>query len=182
MSEKYKTGDDAIPHFVTFTIVGWVDVFSRELYKEKMVEIIQFYQQHKNLTLHAWVIMTNHIHLIISSEYSSLPDLVRDIKKYSSRKITELIVESPDESRKEWMLNMFRLACGRYKNASVCQLWQFGYHPVELCSNYELEQRLDYLHENPVRAGIVSEPWQYKYSSAVDYYTNNKGLLEVDHI
>ena len=68
MSSKYKIGEDAIPHFVTFTVVGWIDVFSREMYKEKMLESRNFCIQKKGLVVYAWIIMTNHVHLIISSQ------------------------------------------------------------------------------------------------------------------
>mgnify|MGYP000881306266 FL=1 len=107
MSSKYKVGEDAIPHFVTFTVVGWIDVFSREIYKEKMLESLNFCIQRKGLIVHAWIIMTNHVHLIISSHDNKIADLVRDIKKYTSRQIIDLIAQNPQESRKEWMLNIF---------------------------------------------------------------------------
>ena len=64
MSGKYKVGEDAIPHFVTFTVVGWIDVFSREQYKEFFVDSLKYCQENKNMILHAWVIMTNHCHCI----------------------------------------------------------------------------------------------------------------------
>jgi putative transposase len=81
MSSKYKIGEDAIAHFVTFTVVGWVDVFSREQYKEIFVKSLQYCQQQKGLVLHAWVIMTNHVYLIISSNTNKLEHIVRDLKK-----------------------------------------------------------------------------------------------------
>lgn len=78
MSSKYKVGEDAIAHFVTFSVVGWVDVFSRESYKEIFVNSLKHCQENKGLKLHAWVIMTNHVHLIISSETNKQEDIVRD--------------------------------------------------------------------------------------------------------
>ena len=107
MSSKYKIGEDAIPHFVTFTIVGWIDVFSREMYKEKMLESLNFCIQKKGLVVYAWIIMTNHVHLIISSHDNKIADIVRDIKKFTSRQIIELVAQNPKESRKAWMLNIF---------------------------------------------------------------------------
>jgi REP element-mobilizing transposase RayT len=67
MSSKYKVVDSSIPHFVTFTVVGWVDVFSRQCYKEILLESLRYCQTNKGLDLHAWVIMTNHLHMIMSS-------------------------------------------------------------------------------------------------------------------
>lgn len=81
MSSNYKVGEDSTPHFVTFTVVAWIDVFSRELYKEMFVKSLHYCCEHKGLILHAWIIMTNHVHLIISSTDNKIEYLVRDIKK-----------------------------------------------------------------------------------------------------
>ena len=182
MSSKYKVGEDTIPHFVTFTVVGWIDVFSREIYKEKMLESLNFCIQRKGLIVHAWIIMTNHVHLIISSHDNKIADLVRDIKKYTSRQIIDLIAQNPQESRKEWMLNIFLFVGKGNKSNTNYQFWKQDYHPVELNTNERLSQRLIYLHENPVRAGLVWEPWHYKYSSAIDYYTIENGLLKIEQL
>ena len=188
MSSKYKPGENAIPHFVTFSVVGWIDVFSREQYKELFVESLKYCQEHKDMLLHAWVIMTNHVHLIISSNNNKIEDIVRDQKKYTSKKIIKAIQENNTESRKDWMLNIFGYAGSTNNNnttfsAGCCaQFWKQDYHPIELNSNEKIKQRLDYLHENPVRSGLVWEPWHYKYSSAIDYYTNENGLLKIEHL
>ena len=107
MSSKYKVGEDAIPHFVTFSVVGWIDVFSREQYKELFLESLKYCQEKKGMMLHAWVIMTNHVHLIISSISNKLEHVVRDLKKFTSKQIIKAIKENNSESRKEWMLNIF---------------------------------------------------------------------------
>ncbi len=182
MSSKYKVGEEAIAHFVTFSIVGWVDVFSRECYKEIVIKSLQYCQEHKGLKLHAWVIMTNHVHLIVSSDTNKIENLVRDIKKYSSKQIIAAIQESKTESRKEWMLNLFSYAGKNNANNTNFQFWKQDYHPIELNSATKTKERLDYLHENPVKSGLVWEPWHYKYSSAIDYYTNEHGLLKIEHL
>jgi putative transposase len=180
MSSKYKVGEDAIPHFITFSVVGWVDVFSREQYKELVVESLKYCQQQKGMVLHAWVIMTNHLHLIISSNSNKLQNIVRDLKKYTSKQLIKSIQENNSESRKEWMLNLFSYAGKNNNNNKEYQFWKQDYHPVELNSAEKIKQRLDYLHENHVRSGLVWEPWHYKYSSAIDYYTTEHGLLKVE--
>ncbi len=180
MSSKYKVGEDAIPHFVTFSVVGWVDVFSREQYKELFIESLKYCQQNKGMVLHAWVIMTNHVHLIISSDSNKLENIVRDLKKYTSKQIIKSIQENSSESRKEWMLNLFGFAGKNNNNNKEYQFWKQDYHPIELNSAERIKQRLDYLHENPVRSGLVWEPWHYRYSSAIDYYTNEHGLLKIE--
>ncbi len=182
MSSKYKPGDAATPHFVTFSVVGWVDVFSRELYKEIMLDSLRYCTAQKGLCLHAWIIMTNHIHLILSSETAKIEHLVRDIKKFTSKQIINAIRDNPDESRKEWMLNLFAFVGQGNHNNKVFQFWKQDYHPIELNTNEKLNQRLQYLHENPVQSGLVWEAWHYKYSSAIDYYTSEKGLLTIERL
>ena len=182
MSSKYKVGEDAIPHFVTFSVVGWVDVFSREQYKELFVESLKYCQQNKGLVLNAWVIMTNHVHLIISSNKNKIEHIVRDLKKYTSKQIIKSIQENDTESRKDWMLNMFAYAGNNNNNNKEYQFWKQHYHPIQLDTVQKMKQRLDYLHENPVRSGLVWEPWYYKYSSALDYYTNEHGWIKIEHL
>lgn len=180
MSGRYKVTDSQIPHFITCTIVGWIDLFSREIYKEIVVDSLKYCQAHKALKLHAWVIMTNHLHLIVSSSgESALPEIIRDFKKFTSRKIIDAVKSNAAESRREWLLNAFRFAGSSNNNNENFQFWQQDYHPITLDRGHIYQQRLDYLHENPVRAGIVWEPQHYKYSSAIDYYHNSPGLLPV---
>jgi len=182
MSSKYKVGDDVIPHFITFSVVGWIDVFSREQYKELFVESLKYCQENKGLVLHAWIIMTNHVHLIISSNSNKIEHIVRDLKKYTSKQIIKAIQESNTESRKEWMLNIFSYTGKNNNNNKEFQFWKQDYHPIELDSSEKANQRLDYLHENPIRSGMVWDSWHYKYSSAIDYYTNEHGLIKIEHL
>jgi putative transposase len=182
MSSKYKVGDNAIPHFVTFSVVGWIDVFSRECYKEIMVSSLQYCQEHKGLVLNAWVIMTNHVHLILSARANKIESLVRDMKKYTSKKIIAEIQQNAKESRREWMLNLFSYAGRSNTNNKDYQFWKQDYHPVELNTNEMLGQRIHYLHHNPVASGLVWEPWHYKYSSAIDYYNEGHGLIKIEQL
>jgi putative transposase len=184
MSGKYRIGEDSIAHFVSFSVVNWIDALSRVDHKDIFVKSLQYCIKEKGIVVHAWVIMPNHVHLIISSKDKApgLSGILRDCKKYTSSNIIEAIACNPKESRREWMLWMFARAGKRNSNNTKYQFWQQDNHPIELNSNAKLEQRLTYLHENPVRAGIVYEPPHYIYSSAVDYYTNEKGKLEIEHL
>ena len=141
MSSKYKVGEDAIPHFVTFTVVGWIDVFSREQYKELFVERLKYCQENKGLVLHAWVVMTNHVHLIIRSNTNKIEHIVRDLKKYTSKQIIKAIQENSLESRKEWMLNIFNHTGKHNNNNKDFQFWQQDYHPVALDTHEKTQQR-----------------------------------------
>ncbi len=181
MSTKYKVYNHHQPHFITSTVVGWADVLSREEYKEIILDSLRFCQQDKGLLIHAWVIMNNHIHLIVSAEGNEeLPAIIRDFKKFTSRHLIAAIEAHPQESRKGWLLNMFRFVGGNNNKNETYQFWQQEYHPIELDTTEKYNQRLHYLHENPVKAGIVWSPPQYKYSSAIDYYEQNQGLLTLN--
>ncbi len=177
MSSKYKPGDPAIAHFVTFTVVGWIDVFSREDYKEIFTNSLKYCIENKGLKLHAWVLMTNHCHLIISTDTNRIEYLVRDIKKFTSKQIIQSISGNEKESRRQWMLNLFRYAARNNSNNKEFQFWKQDYHPIELSSFDLLRQRMNYLHNNPVKSGLVWDAAGYKYSSAIDYQTNQLGLL-----
>jgi putative transposase len=178
MSSRYKAIEHQLPHHVTFTVIHWIDVFTREAYRQIAIESLQFCIEKKGLILHAWVIMPNHIHLILSmQEGFSIPDLVRDFKKFTSRKIVTAIDQNAQESRKVWMMRAFSIAGARSADNEQYQFWQPDYHPIELNSRERLIQRLEYLHNNPVKAGIVQEPQHYLYSSAGDYSTHVVGIL-----
>lgn len=182
MPSKYKFLNPDGLYFITYTVVEWVDVFTRSVYKDIVVESLKYAQESKGLILHAWVIMSNHIHLIASAgDGFNLSEIMRDHKKYTSKRVIKEIQDNPDESRKNWMMWLFASHGKKNPNNKEFQFWQQENHPVELDTNEMIDQRLDYLHNNPVKAGIVKEPEHYKYSSAIDY-TDGKGLLRVDLI
>ena len=147
-----------------------MDVFIRNTYKDILVESIIHCQKEKGLVVHAYVIMTSHVHMIISRNATwNLEDIMRDMKKFTSFKITGAIMENPKESRKEWLLKMFEENGMKNSNNAKYQFWQQDNHPVELTDNTMIDQRLDYLHNNPVEAGFVRLAEDYVYSSALDY-------------
>ena len=179
MSRKYKFYDPDAMYFVSFAVVNWIDVFIRAIYKHKFLESIEYCQNKKGLVLHAWVLMPSHAHLIISRNKSNaLEDILRDFKKFTSSEIFKLIKENQQESRREWMLDMFEEAGRKNVNNTYHQFWQQNNHPIELSSNFMIEQRLNYLHNNPVKAEFVEKPEDYLYSSARDY-AGIPGLLKI---
>ena len=93
------------------------------------------------------------------------------------KKIVSTIQEI-NESRREWMLDRFEFS-GRWNpKIENFKFWQDGIHPIILYSNSFIDQKLNYIHNNPVEAGLVFEPQHYAYSSAINY-ADGKGLLEV---
>ncbi|CAM3948852.1 transposase [Mucilaginibacter galii] len=178
MSRNYKFHHPGNPHFVTITTVNWIDVFTRIVYKDILIDSLKYCIRNKGLQVHAWVIMSNHVHLIISPTAQTLPEIMRDLKRHTAKTLLNAIADHPQESRKEWMLWHFKRAGQHNPNNEDYQFWQQGSHPIELWSNEVMQQKLDYLHNNPVTAGWVDEPHHYLYSSARDY-VGGKGLLDI---
>ena len=176
----YKFNDPNGLYFVTFTVVEWVDVFTRNEYRDIVLDSILHCQKEKGLEVYAWVIMSNHLHLIVSrAEHGNkLSAIVRDFKKFTSSSIVKSIENSQQESRRNWMLWIFSSAGKRNKNNTNFQFWKQDSHAELLISNKFKQQKLDYIHNNPVVAGLVDEPEYYRYSSASDY-AGQKGLLKI---
>ena len=184
MSDRgYSIKDQHAIHFITFAVIRWINVFNRSQYSDIVVESLKYCQKEKGLRVHAWCLMSNHIHLIISAtEPANLSDILRDFKKFTSNQIIRAISDNTQESRKNWMLWLFGEAGKENQRNNYYQFWQQDNHPVQCDTNDILETRMTYLHENPVRAGIVREANDYVYSSGIDYYTEAKGLIEIDFI
>lgn len=181
MSEKYKFHNEDGIYFITPTIVNWIDLFTIQAYSELVLDSLKYCQKEKGLIIHAWCIMPSHLHLIISKSGNDLlSSIVRDFKKFTSKAIIEEI-SNITESRKEWLLREFKAVGAPLKRISKYKVWQDGNHPVELDTNMMLEQRLTYLHDNPVQQGVVFRAEDYVFSSAIDY-CGGKGLLDIEMI
>jgi REP-associated tyrosine transposase len=178
MSRNYKFRDQNKVYFVSFATVNWIDVFVRTEYKNIVTDSLKYCIENKGLELYAWCIMSSHVHLIMGSHGMKMEDILRDLKRHTSKAVLKAIADNPQESRKEWMLWMFERAGSGNPNNEKYQFWQQHNNPIELFSNEVLDQKLDYLHNNPVVAGFVSEPGEYLYSSARDY-SGSKGLIEI---
>lgn len=175
MLDGYKIRDQAIPHFITATVVDWIDVFTRKSYRDCIIECFDYCMKNKGMILYGYVVMSNHIHMIVQSKEGNLSDLIRDFKKFTAKTILDKIQNEP-ESRREWMLERFKVATESHSRNKNYQFWQYGNHPEEIYSNKFMWSKLDYIHLNPVRAGIVEKGSQYIYSSASNY-VNDTGLL-----
>jgi REP element-mobilizing transposase RayT len=137
-----------------------------------VVESLEFCKKEKGMILYAYVIMTNHIHLLIgkSKEEYDFSDILRDMKKYTSMQLLKMIKESSQESRKEWVLKMFNEAGLANGNNKKYQFWQQNNQPIDVSNSNKIDKAMDYIHDNPVKAGFVLEPQDYLYSSARNYY------------
>jgi putative transposase len=178
----HKISNQHSTYYITMTIVGWIDVFTRDDYRKIVIESLAFCQKEKGLVINAYVIMSNHIHLICYAwEPYRLSDILRDFKKFTSKEIISAIENNGKESRKEWMLNLFKYYAKYNKNNKEYQFWQHGNKPIELASSEWIDQKLGYIHLNPVRNGMVMKAEDYQYSSA-GAYCGLKACLEIEQI
>ena len=169
-------------HYLTLTIVGWVDIFSRKAYRDVMIDSLKYCQIQKGLEIYAYTIMSNHVHLIVKAKEDSkgLSAIIGDLKKFTSKKIIQTIKEIP-ESRRDWLLHVFKFQAKYNSNNTTYQVWIQDNHPIQLVSPRWIQQKITYIHLNAVRASIVAEAHHYLYASASNYY-NGQGLLQVNVI
>ena len=178
MSRNYKFHNPEGVYFVSFAVVNWLDVFTRSLYKDIVLDTIRFSQENKGMEVYAWCIMSNHVHLIFKSVDNYKPELlIGDLKRFTSNEIVKAIIDNPQESRKEYLLEQFKKAASKSSNVKKYQFWQHDNKPIELWSNKVIFEKINYIHNNPVKAIWVYRPEDYVYSSAKDY-SGEKGLLE----
>jgi REP element-mobilizing transposase RayT len=177
----YKIRNQEGVYYLTFTVINWIDVFTRKRYKDILIDSLIYCQKEKGLQVYAYVIMSNHLHCVLSSKENKLSDTIRDFKTHTSKKIIASIQTEEGESRKDWMLAQFKDKGLNNKRNKKYQFWKQDNHPIELYSNYFIDQKVEYIHNNPVEAGIVEKPEEYIYSSAKNY-CGEQGLLKIERI
>jgi len=180
-SGGYKIRHKDRIHFISFAVVGWIDVFTRPIYRDIFLDSLRHCQRERGLLLNSWCLMTNHAHLVGSAQQNDLDAILRDFKGFTSRQIIKAISNNEKESRKEWMLPLFRSAGEENSRNKEYQFWRQDNHPKECFSVEFTMQKINYIHKNPVVAGIVDRPEEYLHSSARDYHFGKKcGLIEVE--
>ena len=157
MSNKYKTEECKV-YYVTITVVGWIDVFTRKEYVCELIKNIQYCQQNKRLEIYAYVIMSNHIHMVAKAKTGRLNILLGHFKSLTAKKLIKQIEQNQQESRKEWLMHIFKFFGRGNSQNEEYQFLQNGNHPIELWSNEMIQQKINYIHNNPVKQGVVANP------------------------
>jgi len=174
MRSRYRAHEPDAAHFVTATIVEWLPVFTTASRCDVLVESLEYCREHKGVKIHAWVILDNHFHGIFAA-----PDLSRvlaDFKRHTARRILEVL----EAENCEWLLNQFRYFRAAHKTESEHQVWQEGSHPQAIMSDEMMFQKLEYLHNNPVKRGLVASPEHWRYSSAHEWCSGATPVLRCD--
>jgi len=180
MSRKYKFKNPTAVYFISFATVYWIDVFTRQIYFSILAESIKHCRKEKGMEVFAYCFMPSHVHLIFRSDKEAPSGLLRDFKGFTARKLIKAIEENPQESRKEWLLWMMKRAGHKTINVTNMQFWQQHNKPIELWSGKVIKQKIEYIHNNPVVQGFVTDPIHWKYSSARNY-SEDDTVLKIDN-
>jgi REP element-mobilizing transposase RayT len=174
MRSRYKiTAENGI-YFMTSTIVEWLPVFTNKPYFELIIQSFNYCRNHKGLQLYGYVILENHLHLVAAG--SNLGKIITDFKKFTAR----TIIDQLELDRKAWLLNQLAYYKKRYKIKSDYQVWQEGYHPELILTPEMLNQKLEYIHLNPVKRGYVCQAEHWLYSSARNYILGDSSIIALD--
>lgn len=179
MSTKYKFHNPDGAYFVSFAIVNWYNLFTQEVYFNVLIDCVNYLRKHKGMELYAYCFMPNHVHMVFGSKTGEPSNLMRDFKGYTAKQLIEVVKANPNDNRKDLIIGMFKKA-GRFKsNIKNYQVWQHESHPIEVYSKKFVRQKVNYIHKNPVVAGLCRFPEDYIYSSARNY-AEKQIVMEID--
>ncbi len=176
MRTTYKVIDNKNIFFITSTIVNWIPVFKIKDNIDSLINAFTYSQRNKKLKIYSYVIMPEHFHMVCESD--NMVKVFQSIKSYSAKRIIETYKDLEDIQT----IEQFQVSKKEYKATSKYQIWQEGFHPKAILSEEMFSQKVNYIHFNPVKRGLVKEMTDYKYSSAGDFFLKVKGVIDLDWI
>ena len=169
---RYRICDEKAPHFLTCTVLNWMPLFTRPQTAGIILDALRYRQEETGWKIYGYVILENHIHLIVQAENLAM-ELPR-FKSYTARKL----IDHLKECHAERLLKQLAFFRKSHKQDRDYQCWEEGSHPQLIENEQVLRQKLDYIHQNPVKRGYVVESVHWLYSSARDY-AGLAGLITV---
>jgi putative transposase len=170
---------DHYPYFVTCTIGEWLPIFKEACYQKIVLDALAFIRESKHTQLNAFVLMSSHLHAVLwPEEKINLSDVLRDFKRFTSRAISAQANLSKDSQLISKFTN--NREKHRAQDVSQFQVWQDGFHPEAIFTEDFARQKIDYIHMNPVKAGLVSRPEDWPFSSARAYILGDVTSPPVD--
>jgi putative transposase len=166
-------------YFITTTVVGHAKVFTNDLYCDILINNIKFYQNKYGFSIISYVIMPTHFHWIVSSDEhcrATISDIMRDIKKYSA---WDLMKALEKDTLKKGLSKLFSKSSIGYETQER-KFWMKRFHDEGILNRGMLATKMQYIHYNPVKAGMCNNPEDYKYSSARNYLFDDQSVLKVD--
>ncbi|TAN32770.1 transposase [Patescibacteria group bacterium] len=174
INEAYEN----LTHFLTITVVEWIDIFTKREYFEAIAESLKFCRENKGLLLYEYVIMTNHLHLIVrAKEGFKLSQIISDFKKYTAREICKLLATD----NRRYILNLLKNSFSK-KEGYQNQLWQRENYAEPMTSGKFLDEKITYIYNNPVKKGFVAKSEDWLYSSARNRILGDHSILRVDDL
>jgi len=168
--------DENLIHFITITTVEWIDIFTKPEYNKIIIDSLKFCRKNKELLLYEYVIMSNHIHLIVQAKDGyKLSQIISDFKKQTTREILKFFTED----KRRYLFGLIKSSYFKkkgYKN----QIWRRENYPEAAESEKFLQSKINYIHHNPVTVGYVDKPEEWIYSSARYRILQKKGVVELD--
>jgi putative transposase len=181
---------DSFSYFFTSSVVRSLPVLEPDEVKGELTELLSFYRKEYTVSVQGYVIMPDHLHVILNSEKGdSVKSFMQHFLKNSSKRIVsflESITSGPSTNEvgnpfsreeAESFLNVFA-ACanGRAKHA----VWKEKSRGIPIYSDRVLKTKLDYIHRNPLRKGLVRNLEDYVHSSYRNYYLDDHSVMEID--
>ncbi len=154
---RYRIYNDQCPHFLTCTVVAWLPVFTRPETVGIVLDSWRFLQSNQRLYLYGYVILENHLHLVASAD--NLSKEIGDFKSFTARRIIDYL----HAQRAKTLLDQMEHFKARHKIDQQYQLWQEGSHPQQILDEDMMRQKLEYMHNNPVKRGYVDDPTHWRY-------------------
>jgi len=169
MPRSYRIrAEERYAYFVTCSVVKWLPLFVQDTYRRIVLDSMAYVREHKMTQLNAFVVMPTHLHAVLwPQEGVNVSNVLRDFKRYTSRSISR---EATRRSERQY-LKVFAAARrrGRAQGVSQYQVWQEGSHAEAVYGDEFARQKIEYIHNNPVRAELVASPEDWLYSSARAY-------------
>lgn len=163
-------------YFLTLTTIEWIDIFTKPGYLNILIDSLKFCCKNKGLLIYEYVFITNHIHLILQAkEGFALDEIIRDFKRHTTREIVKTL---KDDNRK-YILRLINTSLSKNSEDS-CQIWQSGNYPEIIETEKFLNQKIDYIHNNPVVKKYVEKPEDWVHSSANYRLAGKESLLELE--
>jgi len=170
---RYKIYEPTHPHFITCTVLHWIPIFTRVESTDIIFDSLRYLQQSDNLKIYAYVILENHLHMVVSSD--DIGKTMSKFKSFTAKNLLKLL----QQSNATTILDQLAFYKKAHKKETTYQLWQEGIQPKLIKDDKMMIDRINYIHNNPVKRGYIDDAKYWRYSSARDY-EEIKGLIEVE--
>ena len=172
---RYKIYEPTHPHFITLTVLHWIPIFTNTKSVSVIIDSLKYLQKSDHLKIYAYVILENHLHLVASSD--DLPKTVKKFKSYTAKEILKILKDNGVKT----ILDQLAFYKKAHKTDTEYQVWQEGFQPKLIQNEQMMIEKIEYIHNNPVKRGYVDEAKHWRYSSARDY-EGIDGLIEVERM